>query len=78
MSKVTTLRKMQVAMKTFRSTYLQPFQIELEQKKSNGNLEKETKHSHASADHLSDIRIGNVDWYICGFCKKEAREIDYF
>ena len=62
----------------FRYTYIQPFQIELEQKKSNGNLEKETKHSHASAAHLSDIRIGNVDWCICGFCKKEVREIDCF
>ena len=45
----------------FCSTYLQPFQIELEQKKSNGNLERETKHSHASAAYLSDIRIENVD-----------------
>ena len=29
----------------YRSTYLQPFQFEPEQEKSNGNYEKETKHS---------------------------------
>ena len=63
----------------FRSTYLQPFQFEPEKEKSNGSHEKEAKHSHAfraSAADLSDIRIGNVDWCKCGYCKKEVREID--
>ena len=63
----------------FHSNYLQPFQFESEKKKSNGNHEKETKHSHASkASQLiyQNIRIGNVDWCKCGYCKKEVREID--
>ena len=60
----------------FHSTYLQTFQFEPEKEKSNGNHEKETKHSHASAADLSNIRIGNVDWCKCRYCKKEAREID--
>ena len=63
----------------FRSTYFQPFRFEPEKEKSNGNHEKETKHSHtsrASAADLSDIRTGNLDSCKCGYCKKEVREID--
>ena len=39
---------------------------------------RKKQHSHASAADLSDIRIGNVDWCKCGYCKKEAREIIAF
>ena len=63
----------------FHSNYLQPFQFEPEKKKSNGNHKKETKHSHASRASqpiYQNIRIGNVDWCKCGYCKKEVREID--
>ena len=62
----------------FRSTIFQPFQFEPEQKKTCGNEdhEKKTKHINASAEDLLHFRIGNLDWYKCGYCKKEAREID--
>ena len=61
----------------FRSTILQPFQFEPELKIACGNErhEKETKHTHASADDLLHIRIGNLDCK-CRYCKNEAREID--
>ena len=50
----------------FRSTILQPFQFEPEQKKTCGNEshEKETtetKHIHASATNLLHIKLGNLD-----------------
>ena len=50
----------------FRSTILQPFQFEPEQKKTCGNdsHEKETtetKHIHASATDLLHIKLGNLD-----------------
>ena len=62
----------------FRSTILQPFQLEPEQKKACGNEghEKETKHIHTSAVDLLHIRIGNLDWCKWGHCKNEGREID--
>ena len=45
------------------ATILQPFQFELEHKKTCGNEshEKETKHNHASAADLLHIRIGSLD-----------------
>ena len=48
----------------FRSTILQPFQFETEQKKTCGNEshEKETKHIHTSAADLLHIKIGNLGW----------------
>ena len=62
----------------FRSTILQPFQFEPEQKRTccNENHEKDTKHIHVSAADLLHIRIGNLDWRKCGHCKNEARKID--
>ena len=50
----------------FRSTILQPFQFEPEQKKTCGNEshEKETtetKHIHSSATDLLHIKLGNLD-----------------
>ena len=39
----------------FRSTYFQPFRFEPEKEKSNGNHEKETKHSHASRASAADL-----------------------
>ena len=38
--------------------------------------ENETKHIHASATNLLNIRIGNLDWCKCGHCNNEASEID--
>ena len=38
---------------------------------------RENKHIHASAADLLHIRIGNLDWWKCGYYKNEAREIDY-
>ena len=78
--KATILRKMQVTVKTFAQLIFSHFSLSLKRKKSNGNHEKETKHSHASrasAADLPDIRIGNVNWCKCRCCKKEVREIDY-
>ena len=48
----------------FRSTIIQPFQFEFEQRKMWGNEshEKETKQIYASAVDLLHIRIGNIDW----------------
>ena len=66
-NKATILRKM----KDFRSIYLQPCQFDPELKKYNGKHEKENKHSHVSVADLPDIRIGNVDWFKCGYCKKK-------
>ena len=45
--------------KVFRSTIIQPFQFEPEQKKNtcNKSHEKETKHIHASAANLLHIRL---------------------
>ena len=37
---------------------------------------KKTKHIHASAADLLQIRIRNLDWCKWGHCKNEAREID--
>ena len=37
---------------------------------------KKTKHIHASAAELLDIRIENLNWCKRGHCKNEAREID--
>ena len=31
---------------------------------------------HASATVLLHIRIGNLDWCKCEYCKNEAKEID--
>ena len=47
----------------FRSTILQPFQFEPEQRKTCGNErhEKETKQIHTSTADLLYIRIGNLD-----------------
>ena len=62
----------------FRSTILQPFQLEPEQKKmcGNENHDKETKHIHASAADLLHIRIGNLDCK-CGHCINEVKEVDF-
>ena len=48
----------------FRSTIIQPFQFESEQRKICGNEshEKETKQIYASAVDLLHIRIENLDW----------------
>ena len=48
-----------------RSTTLQPFQFEPEQ--------KETKHMHVSAADLLH-GIGNLDWYKCGRCKTKRKK----
>ena len=58
-----------------RSTTLQPFQFEPEQKKTCGNEshEKETKHMHVSAADLLH-GIGNLDWYKCGRCKTKRKK----
>ena len=42
----------------------------------NESNEKETKPIHASAPDLLHIRLGNLNWCYCGYCKNEAREID--
>ena len=62
----------------FRSTILQPFQFEPEQKVTcgNENHKKKTKHIHTSAADLLHIRKGNLHWFKCRHCKNEAREID--
>ena len=54
----------------FRSTILQPFQFD-------ESHEKETKHIHASAADLLQIRMENLDWCKCGQCKNEVREIEF-
>ena len=61
----------------FRSTILQPFQFDLEQKRTcdNESHEKETKYIHASTADFLHIKIGNLDWCKCGHCQNEAREI---
>ena len=62
----------------FSSTILQPFQFEPEEKKTCGNEshEKKAKHINTSSADLLHIRIGNLDWCKCGYCKNEASEID--
>ena len=62
----------------FRSTILQPFQCEPEQKNTCGNErhDKAIQHNQASAADLLHIRIGNLHWCKCRHCKNEAREID--
>ena len=78
MKKAIILKKTQVAMNTFCSNIFQPYQFELEWKKTCGNEshEKETKHIYVSAADLLHISIGNLNWYKCRYCKKEARQID--
>ena len=68
MKKVIISKKIQVTMKTVRSTIFQPFQFEPEQKKTCGNEshERETKYIYTSAVNLYileyEISIGvNVD-----------------
>ena len=39
-------------------------------------MRKKTKHIHASVADSFCIRIGNLDWYKCGYCKNEAMKID--
>ena len=53
--------------KVFRSTILQTFQFELEQRKTCGNEGhgKETKHIHASTADLLHTKKGNLDWCKC-------------
>ena len=65
----------------FRSTILELFQFEPEQKKTGDNeshekVTTETKHYNASAADLLRIRIGNLDWCKCGHGKNEARQTD--
>ena len=69
---------MQVTVKTFAPLVSNHFSLSLKRNKVMENHEKEAKHGHASAADLSDIRIGNVDWWKCGYCKKEATEVDCF
>ena len=71
MKEVIILKK-KIDNEGFYSTIFQPFQFELELKKTcgNENHEKETKHIYASADDLLHIRIGNLNW-----CKNKGREI---
>ena len=61
---------MQVTVKTFAPLVSNHFSLSLKRNKVMENHEKET--------NLSDIRIGNVDWWKCGYCKKEATEVDCF
>ena len=53
--------------KVFHSTILEPFQFELEHKKTCGNEshQNKTKHIHASAADLLHIRIGNLNCCKC-------------
>ena len=53
--------------KYFRSTILQPFLFEPEQKKTGGNeshekITTETQHYNSSAFNLLRVRIGNLNW----------------
>ena len=69
-----------MTIKTFAPSFFKNFSLSLNRKKMCGNKshEKETKHIHASADNLLQIRIGSLDWCKCWDGRNEAREIDCF
>ena len=58
----------------FRSTIFQPFQLDLEQKKTCGSetYKKETVYIHALAANLLNIRIANFDWVQIKTLKKRS------
>ena len=76
--KATILRKMQVTVKTLTQIIFNHFSLSLKRNKVMETTRKK-KNSHASRASqpiYQNIRIGNVDWCKCGYCKKEVREID--
>ena len=77
MKKVIILRKIHVAIKSFALPFFNHFSLSMNRKtRGNESHEKETKHFHASATNLLHISIGNLNWWKCGLCKNEVREIN--
>ena len=62
----------------FRTTILQPFQFEPEQKKTRSVMRAMRKEHNIFTIQLLILhsRIENLDWYKSGHCKNEVKEID--
>ena len=79
MEKVIILKKIHVTIKSFAPPFFNHFSLSLNSKKTCGSEshhEKGTKHIHASAADLWQIRIGNINWCKCEHCKNEPREVN--
>ena len=76
MKKLVILKKIQVTMKTSAPLFFNHFGLSLKKITfGNESHEKVTKHIYASTASLIHIRIENLNWYKCKYCKTEGREI---
>ena len=76
MKKVIILKKIQVPMKTYVPPFFNYFSLSLNRKKRVVMTAMSKKLNIFTLQLPLHIRIGNLNWYKCGHCNNEGREID--